>query len=320
MKKITDFIRKHIKKLGGLLMITALVFIVRKIISMDVDYSVIFSGKTALFTVLCILIQTGIIIFMCSPWLRLTEILSSKKIPYGKALSVYTKSNFLKYVPGNVFQYIGRNQLASDAGISHADVAGATVIDIVFSMAAPFFLGLALTGSGAAKLIRAYGKNFVIAGAAGIAVTALAVIICFKFRSRLSSATEKYRKIFIKENIKRILFTFIYYIFQNGITVLMCMLALKYITGINQPTQELLMISGVYLFSWIVGFITPGAPGGIGVREAVMMLMCGDMAAQDDIMLFVVVMRVVSTAADALAFLCGIPAGRKERDTNINEK
>lgn len=309
MKKIADIIKKYYKKFGTLLMIAAVFFIVKKILSMDADYSVLFSGKTAVYTIICMLIQTAVIIFMSIPWLKLVKILSSERIPYRKALAVYTKSNFLKYVPGNVFQYIGRNQLAADMGISHADVACATVMDIVFSMAAPFIIGLVLVGGGAKKILEVYGKNFLVVGLAGTAVLLAVILVVFRFRHRFSSALEKYRKIFMKQNISRILLTFLYYLFQNVVTVLMCILALRYIIGMTQDMSGILMFSGVYLFSWIVGFITPGAPGGIGVREAVMMLVCGEQTGSDDIVLFLIVMRVVSVAADALAFIVGLAVG-----------
>lgn len=311
ISNIIGFIKKHCQKLGTLLMIAAVVFIIKKIISMDVDYTLLFGRKNAVYMILCILIQTGIIIFMCSPWLKLVEILSGERIPYRKALSVYTKSNFLKYVPGNVFQYIGRNQLAADMGISHGDVACATVIDIVFSMAAPFVIGLVLVGGGAVKILEAYGKSFAAVALAGCVLVTAVIIVLIKFRSRFSKVLEKYRKVFVKENIKRILLTFVYYLVQNAVTVVMCVTALRHIIGMNQDFSDILMFSGVYLFSWIIGFITPGAPGGIGVREAVMMLMCGEFTGSDEIVLFAVVMRVVSVAADALAYGAGAAAGRK---------
>ncbi|MFR6077469.1 MAG: hypothetical protein ACLUHJ_08605 [Ruminococcus sp.] len=44
---------------------------------------------------------------MTLPWLLFIRILSGAKIPMRDALPVYTRSNLMKYVPGNVFQYVG---------------------------------------------------------------------------------------------------------------------------------------------------------------------------------------------------------------------
>ena len=78
-------------------------------------------------------IFTAIIFFMSTPWVQFVRILSGKKIAMKDALPVYTKCNLMKYVPGNVFQYVGRNQLAADLHISHVDVACATVLEILCS-------------------------------------------------------------------------------------------------------------------------------------------------------------------------------------------
>ena len=58
------------------------------------------------------------------------------------------------------------------------------------------------------------------------------------------------------------------------------------------------------MFAWIIGFVTPGAPGGIGIREGVMLFVCGD-EHSDKIVLFVLVMRIASVLADVTAFAIG---------------
>ena len=73
------------------------------------------------------------------------------------------------------------------------------------------------------------------------------------------------------------------------------------------PAEKIPQFLGAYLFSWIVGFITPGSPGGIGIREAVMMLICGTFLDTPSIVLYAVMMRLASTCADIVAF--GIGAG-----------
>ena len=69
-------------------------------------------------------------------------------------------------------------------------------------------------------------------------------------------------------------------------------------------TGELTALTGAFLFAWIIGFVTPGAPGGIGIREGVMLFVCGDSFA-DRIVLFVLVMRIGSVFADVAAFVIG---------------
>ena len=71
------------------------------------------------------------------------------------------------------------------------------------------------------------------------------------------------------------------------------------------PRAQMGLFLGTYLFSWVIGFITPGAPGGIGVREAVMVLTCSTFLDTNTIMLYAVTMRIISTFSDVLAFFLG---------------
>ena len=74
--------------------------------------------------------------------------------------------------------------------------------------------------------------------------------------------------------------------------------------GDEVGTGKLIMLTGAYLFAWIIGFVTPGAPGGIGVREAVMLLVCTSVN-EDLVMIFVLLMRLGSVAADIAAGIIG---------------
>ena len=58
--------------------------------------------------------------------------------------------------------------------------------------------------------------------------------------------------------------------------------------------------------TYTVSTITPGAPGGIGIREAVMIMMCGSFLDMNTIMLYAVTLRIISTFGDIAAFLIGM--------------
>ena len=75
-------------------------------------------------------------------------------------------------------------------------------------------------------------------------------------------------------------------------------------------TGELIALTGAFMFAWIIGFVTPGAPGGIGIREGVMIFVCGNSYA-DRIVLFVLVMRIASVFADVASFVIGKLYGSK---------
>ena len=296
--------KKALKIIGNIVMIAALAFVVKKLLDMDISFSQLSEGRVVCALLLCFAVQTAIIICSCYPWLVFTRSLSGRKIPYSAAMPVYTQSNLYKYLPGNVFQYVGRNQLAADMDISHVDVACATVLDVLFCVFWTAVISVIMLGGRIAELMSKYGKNLLIVGAVGIVLLILLMLaVRLKFRDKFKAYLSRYSKAFAKENRSMLLRGVFYYLLQNAVSAAMYMGCLALIVP-QADTGELVALTGAFLFAWIIGFVTPGAPGGIGIREGVMLFVCGDSFA-DRIVLFVLVMRIGSVFADVAAFIIG---------------
>lgn len=306
--------KKIIKIIGNIVMIAALAFVVKKLLDMDISLSQFRDIKVISALVLCLLITAVIIIFSCYPWLVFTRSLSGRKIPFSTAMPVYTQSNLYKYLPGNVFQYVGRNQLAADMDISHVDVACATVLDVLFCVFWTAVISVVMLGGRIAELMAKYGRNLLIVGAVGILLVILLILaVRLKFRDKFKAYISRYSKAFAKGNRPMLLRGAFYYLLQNSVSAAMYFVCLSLIVP-QAKTGELIALTGAFMFAWIIGFVTPGAPGGIGIREGVMLLVCGDKFA-DRIVLFVLVMRIASIGADVAAFIIGKIFGAKAERT-----
>ena len=86
------FLKKYYKLIGTLITVVAFVFVIKKIVTMDVDWSMFASGKPLGIIAGCVLVQTAIIFFMSTPWVQFVRILSGKKIAMKDALPVYTST------------------------------------------------------------------------------------------------------------------------------------------------------------------------------------------------------------------------------------
>lgn len=297
--------KKIIKIAGNLLMIAAIVFIVKKFTEMNIDFTQLKSAPVIAAVAVSFLIQTVIVVMGTFPWLVFTKSLSGKKIPFSAAIPVYTKSNIFKYVPGNVFQYVGRNQLAADMEISHVDVACATVLDVLFCVAWTGVISVVLLGSAVAELLGKYGKNLLLVAVAGVLIlAAAAVLIKLKFADKVRSYLSRYAKAFSPKGRAQLLQGVFYYLAQNIVSAAMYFFCLMLVFGKTAEVAELLSLTGAFMFAWIIGFVTPGAPGGIGIRESVMLFVCGQ-TYEEKVMLFVLVLRISSIMADIAAFAVG---------------
>ncbi len=297
--------KKIAKIAGNLLMICAVAFLIKKVVDMDADLSQLLSPEIMGAFGINLAVQTLLVVVGCIPWMVFAQSLSGKKIPFSSAMPVYTKSNVYKYLPGNVFQYVGRNKLAFDMNISHIDVACATILDILFCVFWTGVISVVLLGSRIAGLLEKYGGKILIIGAAGVISAAAAVIfVRIRFRNKLKEYLSRYSKAFEKENRKSLMAGIFYYLVSNIVSAAMYFVCLLLVMGNSASMAELMALTGAFMFAWIIGFVTPGAPGGIGIRESVMIFVCGK-AYQERIILFVLVTRLASIAADLAAFAIG---------------
>ena len=308
--------KKYIKIAGNILMIASFAFVVKKLLDMDISLSQLSSGRVASAAGICFVVQTLIIVCSCFPWLMFTRSLSGVRIPFSAAIPVYTRSNLYKYIPGNVFQYVGRNQLAAEMSISHVDVACATLLDIFFCVFWTGVVSAVLLGSSIAGLLGKYGGRLAAVIIAGAVLAALlAAVLLIKFRQKVAGYLARYSKAFEKGRRGQFMSGIGYYIIHNCVSAGMYFACAALVVP-DASAGELAVLTGAFMFAWIIGFVTPGAPGGIGIREGVMIFVSGEKF-QDRIILFVLAIRIASILADIAAFLIFCVSVKKKRVTEI---
>lgn len=196
------------------------------------------------------------------------------------AIYAYAISQLAKYVPGNIFQFAGRQALGLAAGIANAPLVRSTVYELAFLIVggflfSPLVLPLMLTG-----LPNWLGWiSFVVATAIGLW---LAV--------RIGGA-----------DFGAAAACYLGFLGLSGVVfAVACGLA-------GGPGDVVLYpaIAGAYVVAWLVGLVTPGAPAGIGIREAVLLFLLGALDAGPTILLAVVIGRTISVLGDLMFFFGG---------------
>jgi uncharacterized membrane protein YbhN (UPF0104 family) len=66
--------------------------------------------------------------------------------------------------------------------------------------------------------------------------------------------------------------------------------------------NEIIVFSGAFIVSWLAGFITPGAPAGVGVREMVIIILLGGVANEASLLMAVVISRMITVIGDLLFY------------------
>ncbi len=292
----------YIKYVGNAVTVFAVFLIIKKLISYDLDYRIFLQPKTTVIIFICLVAYIINVLLSTVPWIKMLEVVSGKKMPYTTTMFVNVRSNLFKYIPGNVFQYIGKNELALKCNIGHAQVAISTLLDVIVMFSTSLLLGVLCIREYLLVIVKKYvSAKYVIAIAAILLIIFIAAFLYIK-RKKPALPGEAIKIIRNKNNIKSILLCFAYYMVQNMWVGLIYVAVLLMISGKGISEIPFFLIIGANVISWAIGFITPGAPGGLGIREAVMIFITYGMFDESMITLTSVLYRVITVLGDAFAF------------------
>ena len=85
----------------------------------------------------------------------------------------------------------------------------------------------------------------------------------------------------------------------------------------DEEIRSFTIIAGMFAAAWLAGFLAPGAPAGLGIRE-VLLVQVLSLAYPDPTALgATMILRVVTTLGDATAFVIGHAMGRQPRNSPI---
>lgn len=310
-KKIADC-------LGKVLMALSLCFVFVRLYRLKIDFSALREPKIILCLIGLVFMHAANIILASSLcYSECLKIFIDRKIPYVKVIKVYCRSNILKYIPGNVMHFVGRNQLAVDEGVSHAGVAAATLTEMICLLLSAALITLISRRDVIRTFVGEYGVSGKIRFAAiAVCVLAILALACvFVFRKKIKRLTDTLRQKMNSRNAARLSAATglcAFRLILNGIVFLLCLTVLS--GGVDGSLYG--SIITLFIVSWVIGFITPGAPGGMGIRETVMCFFLGNLIGESTILYAAVVYRFVTILGDFLACLFQLVL----RGSHVNER
>lgn len=79
---------------------------------------------------------------------------------------------------------------------------------------------------------------------------------------------------------------------------------------VGKGLEHLVLLIGLFSVAWLAGFVVPGAPGGIGVREALLVASLTPLYGEPAAVALTILSRIAFIVGDGLAFLVGWVAYR----------
>jgi glycosyltransferase 2 family protein len=215
-----------------------------------------------------------------------------------------------KYIPGNVAQYLGRAAMTINSGVAKRTVGLALITETAVIVCGGF-LAVAASLAFSPDISDTMRQAFPDASRPIWLGAAILLFFFLVVAATLASARLERFRSWPKVSLAGIgLATLL-----STISFLLLGLSLHLIVRALSPAPTPMATSvAVFAVAWIAGFATPGAPGGLGVRESVLTLglapLVGGAAALSAALLY----RGVSVLGDVIALGVGLLLPRHRDD------
>lgn len=229
-----------------------------------------------------------------------------------------------KYLPGNIGHVAGRTALALRMGIPMATIAASIAYETLLLLATGILVGVvgAATSQAGMDLLRLHGTmlaGIVAACVAGLVALPLLARLLPKLAARFApgAALQTGDAAALALQSRDIAFVTGSYATAYVIIGLSAATLAFGLDPVRRPDTTLLI--SAFAIAWTMGFVTPGAPAGIGVREALLMLMLGPALGTGMATLLVLFMRAATILGDILCLFSGMAlmrnASKKRTET-----
>lgn len=225
-----------------------------------------------------------------------------------QAMRIYFVSQFGKYLPGNVAQHAGRLALGMRENLSGTALATSQMIEIALVIAMMAALVLL---SGTSDMVQWKSGLERIAGwQVPIALLVLSVLGWLGWRIPGVAARVRHVVALLRDlsttrrGIGRLAAAAL--LALANIVVTAAALHLLIIAVVEPGTAPSFPVTcQIFIAGWLAGFVTPGSPAGLGVREAVMLKMLSQSVATPDAAAICLLFRIATTLTDLLVFAVG---------------
>ncbi|MBW2738846.1 MAG: flippase-like domain-containing protein [Deltaproteobacteria bacterium] len=220
-----------------------------------------------------IVLNTLVIVMGGYAW-RLLLRASGESVTNREVLIIFTLAQFAKYIPGNIAHHAGRIALAKSRGFKLPRVLLTMSLEVGWNIvAACTLITVSLPSIGQKMVGTAQSLPSVsqlsLAIIAGITLPVIGGWILFRWRPgplRLLFAEAAV----VTPGIRPLSYCLLIYMLDFFLMGLASDLLSRSLFAVTE--SHVCLLTGAFAVAWVAGFITPGAPAGLGVRETIMAL------------------------------------------------
>lgn len=293
---------KKVKIIGYIATLLSFIFIIRVFSSMDIDKSYFQHPlKLGIKIIILALVLSAGYFLAGYAWRLILEFLSKKVFKTLPVIDVYIRSNIVKYLPGNIMHFAGRNLLGKALGINQLCIATSTGIEIALLVITALILIVTFSFNSFKIILTIILKNrlymnVLIITLIGSFILLLTVTFYLVHKKKFYTL-----KMYITSDLLKVLIKIVpIYLWNHVINALVFICIFKFILNVD---IDFMLLGSACLLSWVIGYIIPGAPGGIGVREMILIVLLTNKYSENIVLMGPIFFRLVGIVSDVLAYL-----------------
>lgn len=235
---------------------------------------------------------------LSSAWRRLLLWFGHFNANVKETHAIYAYTQIAKYIPGNIFHIAGRHALGKQLGFGHGQLTGAAIYEVSGLLTASTALALAGTAF--------YGMNYMRLSVTNLLIIFISMLLLTLFSNKVITKLPKFKSLNMQEKkiseistqLIPIYFLYLFFFVIAGVILCWVTNTVSHIDNLHQAGYVIMTLA----VSWIVGFITPGASGGIGVREAIMIILLKNSHGESASLFIALIFRMITVLGDLLYF------------------
>lgn len=256
--------------------------------------------------IISFVLQIMALFWLVKIWGRMLRHTGSS-VSYLKLFKVWFFSNLGRYLPGKVWQFLGMVYMLERRGVPKKNSFSTAIVAQFFSVISGLLIAALFLGADLYSQFLSQNPGLVLVGA--VFVSAILVLVCYpKVLERtlnLGLKILKKEKIILDLNSKNVIVYLLSYSLSwllFGLAFLIFVKAMAHAPFVMYPS-----LTGAFAFSVNIGFLALFVPGGIGVREGILVLLLSSFFPLPVATLIALLARLWVTVAELLCFLIAVP-------------
>lgn len=227
------------------------------------------------------------LMIVAESWHRLISDFVRTELPRRLTLSSYAVSQPAKYLPGNVFQYFARHAWLVRAGVANKPLLKAMSCDVILMLLAATLVGIAaflIFPMPIAFLSKELLQRVAVAVALLATIGAVALALIPRLQQLVGALRPRATTVVVVVPLLIVFF------FIQGLVFS--------VLGHTITDRLVPQLVTVAAMSWMAGFVPLGTPGGLGTREAMVMLLAGPLIGEPEALMLAGTFRIVTVLGD----------------------